>query len=255
MDRIETVRPDVIIIEKDISRSVLTKIRGLNITVISNVNRKAIEKIARCTETLIMPSANLIERHINLGSCKHFYQKLGNVKTLNAKSEIMNTTQSLIYFDGCKPWYGSTICLSGPNNRYLETIKKYIRKTLKYCRDVILEKEYLFLSDGDSIDRVQSPYLLPKVGIGKSSLKYVQVLISKGIKEDLNNSNLFDEINGTESNEKVEENIYGENENQIKKNMHHICGKPEKKSIHFYSNKDLTLGQFLRKIHEEAYEK
>jgi len=68
MDRIGQVHPDVIIIEKDISRSVLAKIRMLNITVITNVKRKSIEKIARCTETLIIPSVNLIEKRTTLGS-------------------------------------------------------------------------------------------------------------------------------------------------------------------------------------------
>lgn len=47
MDRINLVNPDVIIIQKEISRTVLSKIRELNITVITNVKRKAIEKIAR----------------------------------------------------------------------------------------------------------------------------------------------------------------------------------------------------------------
>ena len=62
MDRIELVKPDVIIIEKEISRVVLAKLRDLNITVITNVERKSIEKIARWTETLITPSVNLIEK-------------------------------------------------------------------------------------------------------------------------------------------------------------------------------------------------
>jgi hypothetical protein len=254
MDRIELVKPNVIIIEKDISRSVLTKIRELNITVITNVKRKEMEKIARCTETLIMPSVNLLEKHINLGSWKLFYQKLGNVKMLKDNSKIMSTTQSLIFFDGCKPWYGSTIWLFGPNRRYLTTIKKYIQKVLKYCRDIILEKEYLFLSDGDSKDKAKSPYLLPKIGIGKSSLKYVLVSICQGTKEDTHNSQNGDE-NEDDTSKKEDENIYGDNEAQIKKNMHHIWGKPEKKSIEFYSENDMTLGQFLRKMHTQTFEK
>jgi len=70
MDRVTQVKPDVIIIEKDISRSVLSRIRKLNITVINNVERRAMEKIARCTETLIIPSVNLIEKRIKLGNWK-----------------------------------------------------------------------------------------------------------------------------------------------------------------------------------------
>lgn len=109
MDRLNQVNPNVILIENDISRSVLSKIRELNITVVTNVKRKNIEKIARCTETLIIPSVNLIEKHLSLGSCKKFYLKLGQCKTIKENSKIMSITQSLIYFDGCKPWYGSTI--------------------------------------------------------------------------------------------------------------------------------------------------
>lgn len=254
MDRIELVKPNVIIIEKDISRSVLTKIRALDITVITNVKRKEMEKIARCTETLIMPSVNLLEKHINLGSWKQFYQKLGTVKMLKDNSKIMSTTQSLIFFDGCKPWYGSTIWLFGPNRRYLAIIKKHIQKVFRYCRDIILEKEYLFLSDGDSRDKAKSPYLLPKIGIGKSSLKYVFVSIWQGTKEDTNNSQNGDE-NEDETSKKEDENIYGDSEAQIKKNMHHIWGKPEKKSVEFYSDSDMTLGQFLRKMHAQAFDK
>ena len=70
MDRISQANPDIIIIEKDISRSILCKIRELNITVIINVKRNSLEKIARCTETLVTPSVNLIEQYFELGTCK-----------------------------------------------------------------------------------------------------------------------------------------------------------------------------------------
>lgn len=68
MERISQVKPDVIIIEKDISRAILVKIKNLKITVITNVERSSIEKIARSTETLIIPSVNLIQKKTVLGS-------------------------------------------------------------------------------------------------------------------------------------------------------------------------------------------
>lgn len=255
MDRIEQVKPDVIIIEKDISRSVLAKLRDMNITVITNVERKSIEKIARWTETLITPSINLIEKRFILGTCKRFYVKIGAIKSIKDKSQIMAATQSLIYFDKWKPWYGSTICLSGPNQNHLKTFKKYLQKILKYSRDIILEKEYLFLSDGDSKDKEASPYLLPKIGFWKPSLKYVKVSIRQSIKDDALNSDRERDNNENNSGDEVNENIYGGNEAQVKKNMHHICGKPEKNNIEFYSQKDMTLREFLNKTAYEAVEK
>ena len=255
IDKIKQVKPDVIIVEKDISISVLAKLRDLNITVITNVERKSIEKIARWTETLITPSINLIEKKFILGTWKRFYVKVGCIKSIKNNSQIMVATQSLIYFDKWKPWFGSTICLSGPNQNYLKTLKKYLQKILKYSRDIVLEKEYLFLSDGDSNDKDISPYLLPKIGFWKSSLKYVKVNIRQSIKEDAYSSYLDRENNDNNSGDEIEENIYGENEAQVKKNMHHICGKPEKKNVEFYSQNDMTLGEFLRKIASESVEK
>ena len=167
----------------------------------------------------------------------------------------MTASQSLIYFDKCKPWYGSTICLSGPNQNHLKILKKYLEKILKYSRDIVLEKEYLFLSDGDSKDDEVSPYLLPKIGIGKPSLKYVKVLIRQSIKEDVLSSYLDRENNENNSGDEIDDNIYGGNEAQVKKNMHHTWGKPEKKNIEFYSENDMTLGAFLRKTASEAVEK
>lgn len=254
MDRINQVKPNVIVVEKEISRTVLSEIRKLDITVVTNVKRKSLEKIARCTETLIIPSTNLIERHFSLGSCKRFYVKLGTTKVINQESKIMTINQSLIYFDGCKPWYGSTICLSGPNDRYLNTIKRYIQKSMKYCRDIVLEKEYLFLSDGDSINKSKSPYLLPKIGIGKSSLKYVKVSIRHVKKEDDDNHSGRDERE-SDSVDDSEDGKIGENEAQVKKHLNHHWGKPDKKNIEFYSSGDMTLGEFLRKTAAEAGEK
>jgi chaperonin GroEL (HSP60 family) len=220
MDRINQVKPNVIIVEKEISRTVLGEIRKLDITVVTNVKRNSLEKIARCTETLIIPSTNLIEKNFSLGSCKRFFVKLGTTKVINQESKIMTINQSLIYFDGCKPWYGSTICLSGPNDRYLNTIKKYIQKCLKYCRDIVLEKEYLFLSDGDSKTKSKSPYLLPKIGIGKSSLKYVKVSIRNGNK-DYDDNDTGKDVGESDSIDDSEDGKIGENEAQVKKNMNH----------------------------------
>ena len=171
----------------------------------------------------------------------------------------MSISQSLVYFDGCKPWYGSTICLSGPNNRYLQTIKKYMERVLKYCRDLILEREYLFTSDADSTDKMKSPYLIPKVGIGKTSLKYVKVMIKHSKKHDHQHDDFYgnnEENEDSDHNEaNHDEGLIGESESHVKRIMDQICGKPVKENIEFYGDNDITLGAFLRKTCDEANEK
>ncbi|CAI2382914.1 unnamed protein product [Moneuplotes crassus] len=254
MERISQVKPDVIILEKDISRAILVKIKNLKITVITNVERSSIEKIARSTETLIIPSVNLIQKKTVLGSCKKFYVKKGSTKVMKEKSKIMTMNQNLIYFDGCKPWYGSTICLSGPDPSALEIISKYLKQALKYCRDLVLEREYLFVSDADSEDKMNTPFLLPKVGIGKFSLKYVSAVIKR--KKNSQNPD-GDEEENDDSDENEESNCeerIGMGEAQVRKKMEKMCGKPNKNYVEFYDNEDITLGAFLRKMCNEANE-
>lgn len=255
MDRITQASPDVMVIEKDISRSILCKIREMGITVVTNVKRNLLNKIARCTETLITPSINLIEEYFELGTCRSFYVKIGTIKSINENSQIMTTNQSLIYFDGCKPWYGSTICLSGPNDRYLNTIKKYLMKVLKYSRDLVLEKEYLFLSDADSLNQDISPYLISKMPIGKNSLKYTQICVRQSAKDDLSKDYINSGDHDDESVNEHEDKILIESEAQVKKHTDHICGKSEKLNIMFYSEQDQTLGEYLRQIASNALEK
>jgi hypothetical protein len=255
MDRIGQVHPDLILIEKDISRSILLKIKKMNITVVTNVSRKMLNKIARCTETLITPSVNLIEENFGLGTCQRFFVKIGIKKSIKEGSNIMSTNQSLIYFEGCKPWYGSTICLSGPNNRCLQIIKKYLQIVIKHSRDIVLEKEYLFLSDWDSINKDISPFMLPKIGIGQTSLKYTKIWVRQNIKYELKDNNYGNDGDDDRSLDEQEDHKIGDSEAQVKKNVDHICGKPEKKNIEFYSEQDETLGGFLRKTASSALEK
>lgn len=173
---------------------------------------------------------------------------------MKEKSKIMTINQNLIYFDGCKPWYGSTICLSGPDPSALEIISKYLKQALKYCRDLVLEREYLFVSDADSEDKMNTPFLLPKVGIGKFSLKYVSAVIKR--KKNSQNPD-GDEEENDDSDENEESNCeerIGMGEAQVRKKMEKMCGKPNKNYVEFYDSEDITLGAFLRKMCNEAKE-
>ena len=141
---------------------------------------------------------------MSLGLVNKFYVKVGNAKSIKDNSVIMSTNHSLIYFDGWKPWYGSTICLSGPNDRYLKTFKKHLMKAMKYSRDIALEKEYLFLSDADSINTEISPYLFPKIKFDKPSLKYTSICVRK-IKTDVSRANLYEDDDGDDDNKSIGE--------------------------------------------------
>lgn len=54
---------------------------------------------------------------------------------------ISNET-SLMYLDGCEPYLGCTIILSGKDKEELKVIKKALKKMITISRILILEKEY-----------------------------------------------------------------------------------------------------------------
>lgn len=62
------------------------------------------------------------------------------MKTLNKTVEA-NT--NLIHLEGCLPFLGCTILLSGPDMNELKIVKHALKKMLRLSRQVTLEYEYL----------------------------------------------------------------------------------------------------------------
>jgi hypothetical protein len=84
-----------------------------NKTVITNVKSSIIRRIARLTQTISCPSTNLIDENFVPGECDKFYvEKIIDRK--KASTSLVTNETSLIYLDGCEPYLGCTIILSGP---------------------------------------------------------------------------------------------------------------------------------------------
>lgn len=60
-----------------------------------------------------------------------------------------------MYIDGCEPYLGCTIILSGPVTEELKIVKKAMQKMLTTARVLLLEKEYFTFIQCD-ITRVHS---------------------------------------------------------------------------------------------------
>ena len=93
----------------------LDKLRSLDITVITNVKKSSMKRIARCTQTIMIPTTNLLEKSFVLGKCKRFYmEKRGRQTGARAGAGgIITMETSILYFEGCIPYLGCTIVLSG----------------------------------------------------------------------------------------------------------------------------------------------
>jgi hypothetical protein len=66
------VRPNIIIVEKDVGYKILDVLRESKITVITNLGPFKMKRIQRYTQTIISPSYNVIDKSFVLGKCKQF---------------------------------------------------------------------------------------------------------------------------------------------------------------------------------------
>lgn len=56
------------------------KSQDMNPIIITNIDLKYLENLARMTETIVVPNTNLLDKNFILGTCQNFKQELLNIK-------------------------------------------------------------------------------------------------------------------------------------------------------------------------------
>ena len=151
--KLEQINPNLVIIEKDISVKLMRILREKNITVVTNLEEKKMKRLARLTQTILLPSINVVETSFVLGKCRKFREdnltkqiREENAKNLSMFEYSHAQEQTLLVFDGCNPALGCTICLSGPvatQKEELKTVKLALRRALILARNIVLERAFL----------------------------------------------------------------------------------------------------------------
>ena len=169
--KINKIKPDIIIIGKDFPEyiiDIMINNNNYNIILIYDINSSVFIKLARCFQSLILPSIKLIGNNNFLGTCEKFYiqkyldnkinkennndkQNINNNK--NTDNNIINNNKNdenindLYIFDGCNKLLFNTIILSGNDINILKILKKLMRQILlPSIRDLYLQKyiQYIF---------------------------------------------------------------------------------------------------------------
>lgn len=95
MKKIELVEPNVILVNKNISRKIQEYLSHSNkISLVINVKSSSLKRIARCTKTYVLPSTDLIDKQTILGTCKKF--RVEKVK-FSQSNEGINLNNPLIH--------------------------------------------------------------------------------------------------------------------------------------------------------------
>lgn len=109
MKKIELVEPNVILVNKNISRKIQEYLSHSNkVSLVINVKSSSLKRIARCTKTYVLPSTDLIDKQTILGTCKKFrvekvkfsqsniLKSVNNNQTLNANADLRGEDQNKI---------------------------------------------------------------------------------------------------------------------------------------------------------------
>ena len=147
--KIEAVSPNIILVEGNVLpqfQSFFAKDK-MNISLINKVDIKKLNKIARCVNTIVVPTPDLIGKHIVLGTCNKFrIQEIKANYVVENKNNILNLKGDyrLMRFEGCGKKLFNTIILCGPNKEELKELKrlmKIITRTARYlyCQKFLLK--------------------------------------------------------------------------------------------------------------------
>ena len=137
--KIQAFKPNLIIVQKDISERAREELFKMGITCIKNVKKSVIDRIERLTKTPALPNINLLSNNFLPGKCQKFYVE--SLRSIALRKNYDHDTD-IIFLDGCEQFLGCTLLLSSNKMDELKVVKHALKKILRLSRQLVLEFEY-----------------------------------------------------------------------------------------------------------------
>ncbi|KAI9640365.1 Mitochondrial distribution and morphology protein 12 [Ciborinia camelliae] len=119
VNRIASLRPQLLLVQKHISGLALQYLAEANIAVIYNVKPSVIEAVSRCAQTEVISSIDMVAlKPVHIGKSSGF-----DVKTY-VHGDIPGRKKTYIYLSGCPKELGCTIALRGASMPVLAKMKQ-----------------------------------------------------------------------------------------------------------------------------------
>ncbi|KAL8488172.1 hypothetical protein ACS0TY_024453 [Phlomoides rotata] len=140
--RIDAHHPNILLVEKSVSRYAQEYLLAKNISLVLNIKRPLLERIARCTGAQIIPSIDNLSSP-KLGFCdsfrvEKFLENLGSAGQGGKK-----LTKTLMFFEGCPRPLGCTILLKGASGDELKKVKHVVHYGVFAAYHLALETSFL----------------------------------------------------------------------------------------------------------------
>ncbi|KAG8233389.1 hypothetical protein J437_LFUL013169 [Ladona fulva] len=150
--RIASLQPDLLLVEKNVSRLAQEFLLDLGVTLVTNLKVSVLDRVAHCTRADIVGSVDAHVGRPRLGTCRAFYLKtfdlspssgehVPNVR--HAPSNQPSTTKTLMFFDGCPAHLGCTVILRGASKPELARLKRVVSRMVFIHYNWHLEKSFL----------------------------------------------------------------------------------------------------------------
>ncbi|KAF8775171.1 hypothetical protein HU200_004569 [Digitaria exilis] len=135
-------QPDVILVEKAVSRNVNEYIRKHGVIVVSDMNIHRLERIARCTGSPIISLQNVLTKSSLLKQCEslHFEKFVEEHNIIGEDGR--KPCKTLLFLEGFPRPLGCTILLKGATREELKKIKRVLRFTVFAAYHLILETSF-----------------------------------------------------------------------------------------------------------------
>ncbi|KAK6122337.1 hypothetical protein DH2020_043957 [Rehmannia glutinosa] len=142
VSKIEARRPNVLLVEKSVSSFAQDQLLAKEISLVLNVKRPVLERIARCTGAIITPSTDRIST-ARLGHCELFYLEkvLEDHEPVNQFNR--RPSKTLMFFEGCPRRLGCTVLLRGSSNEELKKVKTVVQYAVFAAYHLSLETFFL----------------------------------------------------------------------------------------------------------------
>ncbi|XP_052204616.1 putative 1-phosphatidylinositol-3-phosphate 5-kinase FAB1C [Diospyros lotus] len=153
VSRIEAHRPNVLLVEKSVSSYAQEYLLEKEISLVLNVKRPLLERIARCTGAVITPSIDNISK-AQLGQCELFRLERVSEELEKANQFNKRPSKTLMFFEGCPRRLGCTVLLRGSCREELKKVKHVVQYAVFAAYHLSLETSFL-ADEGASLPKLR----------------------------------------------------------------------------------------------------
>ncbi|XWS18767.1 hypothetical protein CRYUN_Cryun32bG0073000 [Craigia yunnanensis] len=140
--KIHAHQPNILLVEKSVSRFAQDYLLEKDISLVLNIKRPLLERIARCAGAQIIPSIDHLSSQ-KLGYCEKIHVERLLEDLGSAGQGGKKLVKTLMYFEDCPKPLGCTILLRGANGDELKKVKHVVQYGFFAAYHLALETSFL----------------------------------------------------------------------------------------------------------------